>query len=60
MDGNNYEQYLKGYDFNAYHAATHVDQVDLTALSIPADGYIIISNEKSLTTTITVQIQICS
>ena len=56
MDEINYQKYLEGYDFDAYYAAIDVGEAALTKLPMPAGTYIVISNEKSLTTTLTIEI----
>ena len=56
-DEENYQKYLAGYDFEAYVAQTDIQTLTLE-LAAPADTYIIFSNEKSLTTTVTLQINI--
>jgi hypothetical protein len=58
VDEINYQKYSEGYDFNAYYATVNVEEAALTELPMPAGTCIVISNEKSLTTTLTIEIAI--
>jgi hypothetical protein len=54
VDEEDYKNFASGLDFNAYAMLTQASEGELTEVPINTNAYIVLSNERSLTTTLTV------